>query len=110
MCDALCLHPLHPPQESDDEDVGDAARAAGAGVGERPGGGAAGAKGDGVGHTAMVADILKEKEKAEIRAKEADAESKGRGDGQVREKGWCVSPLRVSTFPLRCVDFPLSLC
>ncbi|CAB1104244.1 unnamed protein product [Ectocarpus sp. CCAP 1310/34] len=83
MCDALCLHSLHPPQESDDEDVGDAARMAGAGVGERPGGGAAGAKGDGVGHTAMVADILKEKEKAEMRAKEADADSKGRGDGQV---------------------------
>lgn len=92
MCDTLCLHPLHPPQESDDEDVGDAARTAGVGGGERPGG-VAGAKADGVGHTAMVADILKEKEKAEMRAKEADAESKGRGDGQVRKgkgKGWCV--------------------
>lgn len=31
----------------------------------------------------MVADILKEKEKAESRAKEADAEAKGRADGQV---------------------------
>ncbi|CAM9475774.1 unnamed protein product [Ectocarpus fasciculatus] len=68
-------------QESDDEDVGDAARTAGVGGGERPGG-VAGAKADGAGHTAMVADILKEKEKAEMRAKEADAESKGRGDGQ----------------------------
>lgn len=95
MCDALSLHPRHPPQESEDEDVGDASRIAGAGGGERPGG-AAGAKGDGVGHTAMVADILKEKEKAEMRAKEADAESKGRGDGQVI--------LRVC-FCRRCVDF-----
>lgn len=47
------------------------------------GGPGAGAKGEG-GHTAMVADILKEKEKAEERAKEANAEAKRRGDGQVR--------------------------
>lgn len=42
------------------------------------GSGGAGAKGDGGAHTAMVADILKEKERAEAsRAKEAEAEAKG---------------------------------
>lgn len=46
-------------------------------------GGGGGAKSEG-GHTAMVADILKEKERAEFRAKEADAEAKGGGGGQVR--------------------------
>lgn len=43
--------------------------------------GGAGAKGEGGSHTAMVADILKEKERAEIsRAKEAEAEAKVRPD------------------------------
>ncbi len=70
---------LHLPtvQESDDEDdAEDAARASGAV------GGAAGAKVDGA-HTAMVADILKEKEKAEVRAKEAEAKG-----GQVSRAGF----------------------
>lgn len=72
-------HPHRYLQESDDEEVGEAARTVG-GVGGAAAG--AGAKAEG-GHTAMVADILKEKERAEVRAKQADAEAKGRGDGQV---------------------------
>lgn len=65
-------------QESDDEEVREAAHVGGSGGG----GPGAGATGEG-GHTAMVADILKEKERAEERAKEADAQAKGRGNGQV---------------------------
>eukprot|EP00904_Undaria_pinnatifida_P004728 jgi/Undpi1/14256/HiC_scaffold_9.g03905.m1 len=48
-------------------------------------GGGGGAKSEG-GHTAMVADILKEKERAEVRAKEADAEAKGAGGGQAGQE------------------------
>lgn len=60
-------------QESDDDEVDGVSDPIGAGT---LGVGGGGAKGEG-GHTAMVADILKEKEKAEeMKAKEADAEAK----------------------------------
>lgn len=78
------MRPLRVSQESDDEDIGGVERATRAlPAGGVLGGGGGGAKAEG-GHTAMVADILKEKERAEIRAKAADAEAKGRGDGQVK--------------------------
>lgn len=81
LLESLCLpRPYHSlfflSQESEDEEAAEAARLVG-GVG-----GGSGAKGEG--HTAMVADILKEKERAESRGKEADAEAKGKGGGQVK--------------------------
>ena len=42
-----------------------------------------GAKGE-TGHTAMVADILEEKQRAEERAKDAEAEAEIKGGGQVK--------------------------
>ncbi|CAM9310455.1 unnamed protein product, partial [Laminaria digitata] len=69
-------------QDSDDDEMdgaGGTTRPLPTGGVARGGGG--GAKSEG-GHTAMVADILKEKERAEFRAKEADAEAKGGGGGQ----------------------------
>ena len=45
----------------------------------------------------MVADILKEKERAEFRAKEADAEAKGDGGGQVRRSTRVKGEATIST-------------
>lgn len=74
------LRRLRCAQDSEDEAVlepGEESRVT-------PGGLRGAAKGSGGTHTAMVADILKEKESAEVsKIKEAEAEAKKRRGGQV---------------------------